>query len=156
MFRSAPMKRTGFKPKVKPTAGILRTANLAEAKRFSSFKRKSPKKRAGHDKSVRDTCAGQRCYVAPYMPEVACSEAASVVPAHSNELALGKGMGLKVPDIYTVPCCGSHHYELDQGNLYDKDRKKAAWRSAYADWAPVREQKFGVPYQPLPEAVCDR
>lgn len=137
------MKRTAIKRKTPMSHG---TATLER----TPMKKKARKHRPEyHDKRMLNMCRGQACYLC--MPGIACSELDSVVPAHSNEAALGKGAGLKAPDLYTVPACHSHHSELDQGNKFTKDEKKRMWRAAYAAWGPIREKLFGVPYQPLPD-----
>lgn len=132
------MKRTAFARKAPMNRG---TSTLAR----TPFKKKAPKKRAGHDKPVRDTCYGQPCYLL-----IHCRGAGACVPCHPNELALGKGAGLKAPDIYTVPGCSECHRELDQGMLLSKLEKKVTWRDAYARWAPVRKELFNIDYDPLP------
>lgn len=139
------LKRTGLmrktplcakKPMARGTSTLTRT----------EFKKKAPKKRAGHDKPTRDTCRDQTCYLR-MVP--GCGGA--TVPCHPNELVLGKGGGLKAPDIYTVPGCSACHRELDQGIRFTKMEKKTFWRRAYAVWGPVRERLFKVPYEPLPD-----
>ncbi|WP_454760642.1 hypothetical protein [Caulobacter segnis] len=52
-----------------------------------------------------------------------------VVPAHRNE---GKGMGLKNPDfMWAALCTLKCHYELDQGNKWSREEKRAFWNAAY-------------------------
>lgn len=63
----------------------------------------------------------------------------TVVPAHQNQ---GKGMGIKVPDRYTVPACYHCHMLYDQSGL-DREYKRAAWDWAYTRWEPVRARKLG-------------
>ena len=94
-------------------------------------------------------CRGQPCYL--HIPGVCRNDVATVVPCHSNELAHGKGKGIKALDIYTVPGCAQCHHEIDQGKNLSRELRQSFWRDAYARWAPVRERMFGVPFQPLEE-----
>ncbi len=81
----------------------------------------------------------------------------TVVPAHSNEAAHGKGLGLKARDEFTVPACWRCHYELDQGHRFTHEQKCVFWRAAYARWLPVRTMKLamiGKSINPITEAVA--
>lgn len=100
----------------------------------STFKRKAPKKRAGHDSLMLQACRGQPCYLA--LPDVCQGDRESVVPAHRNE---GKGMGLKVPDELTVPSCHACHMEYDQGRKFTREQKREFWNSAYLRWLADRD-----------------
>ncbi len=113
MMRRAPLKRT-------------------------EFKKRAPKKRAGHDATMRNACRDQQCYLA--VPDVClgASGAATVVPCHSNDPKHGKAMGLKAADIFTVPGCMTCHSWLDQGPAA-KELKRSTWESAYSRWAGVRD-----------------
>lgn len=71
------------------------------------------------------------------------------MPCHANSVVLGKGKGIKVPDIYTVPGCDHCHHEIDQGNKLLKSERKSAWQRAYQKWGPYRERLYGVPYKPV-------
>lgn len=147
--RKTPMKsgslkqNSTFKNKVPVLSGSVKLAR-------TTFKKKAPKKRAGHDKPVRDMCYGQRCLL-----QIHCTGwiVGVTVPCHTNELMLGKGGNLKAPDLYTVPGCNCCHAELDQGKNFTKTEKKLFWRNAYAVWGPIREKQFGIPYKPLPESA---
>lgn len=100
---------------------------------------RKPKARPGHDKKMLQACKGERCFLA--IPGVCRGDVATVVPAHRNE---GKGMGLKVPDVFTVPACFHCHTEYDQGVLFTREEKRAIWNAAYAEWQPVREMKLNA------------
>lgn len=50
----------------------------------------------------------------------------TTVPAHANQQAFGKGMGIKAADWSCVPLCASCHSWLDAGPA-DREAKKAAW-----------------------------
>ena len=85
-----------------------------------------------------DVCREQRCYL---VVDGVCSGPAgwqTVVPCHANELALGKGKGLKVPDKYTVPGCMACHTWLDAGPA-PRLEKQSVWRAAYREWSVERD-----------------
>ncbi len=145
-MKRAELKRTPFQrttPMPRGSSTLARTV----------MKKHAPKKRAGHDKAVRDTCKDQPCYLRILMTGIPCSALDTVVPAHANDNLAGKGAGLKARDVFTIPACGAHHAELDQGMRFTKEEKKAMWRAAYAAWGPAREKLFKVPYDPLPGGV---
>lgn len=50
----------------------------------------------------------------------------TVVPAHSNQQAHGKGMGLKAGDWSVIPLCAKCHAWLDAGGD-DRYVKRATW-----------------------------
>lgn len=104
------------------------------------FKHHARKARSGHDKPLLSACRGELCYLR--IPGVCIGGIDTIVPAHSNEQAHGKGMGLKARDEFTVPACAACHHELDQGHLFNKEQKFGFWRAAYAAWAPVRARKL--------------
>lgn len=106
----------------------------------SPMKRRSPKRRAGHNSAMRNACRGQQCYLA--VPWVCLGAAGiyTVVPCHSNDPKHGKAMGLKADDIYTVPGCMACHQWLDQGPA-PKQLKRDIWELAYSRWAPVRDME---------------
>ena len=91
-------------------------------------------------------CYGQGCYL---RFRCCCGDPDTVVPAHANLLELGKGRGIKVPDIYTVPACFRCHAELDQGKSMSKAERRKAWIEAYNHWARVRQRRYGVAYERL-------
>jgi hypothetical protein len=89
------------------------------------------------DRDLAQLCHGQECYAEI---DYACrNDPATVVPAHSNQLIHGKGMGLKADHEKTAPVCAWCHYELDQGMTLTKEQKKEIWQRAYERWLPVRE-----------------
>jgi len=94
------------------------------------------------DRKMLEACRGELCYV--NMPGICIGGTETVVPAHSNELVHGKGMGIKAYDFYTVPACYACHYELDQGRSHSKQEKKDFWRLAFERWEPVRDRKLNA------------
>lgn len=102
------------------------------------FRKRAPKKRAGHDTKMRNACRGQDCWLR--IPGVChgITEDPSVVPCHANWQEYGKGGGLKAKDEFTVPGCGLCHYWLDFGRSNYED-KKAAWERAYELWSAYRD-----------------
>lgn len=125
MMRRSPLTR---KTAMKRGTVALRRTPMRKAK---------PKVRPGHDKSMLKACKGERCFLA--IPGICRGDVATVVPAHRNE---GKGAGLKVPDVLTVPACFHCHYEYDQGLIFTREEKRGFWNAAYAEWQPVRERKM--------------
>ncbi|WP_427937014.1 hypothetical protein [Achromobacter marplatensis] len=124
LVRTAPLTR---KTPLKATTGLQRTP----------FKRRAPKKRAGHEPKCLAACRGECCYLR--FPGCASyPEDPTVVPAHQNE---GKGMGLKVPDRFTVPACHFCHALYDQSGI-DREIKRATFDWAYTRWVPVRASKM--------------
>lgn len=111
----------------------------------SSFKRSTPKKRQGHDKTMRDACRGEPCYLA--IPGICRGAIDSVVPCHANWAEYGKGMGIKAADRFTVPGCLACHHWLDQGSAPRAD-KKNAWEAAYQAWDAVRANKINQKTNP--------
>lgn len=67
----------------------------------------------------------------------------TVVPAHSNESAHGKGMGIKAKHEFTVPACFACHAWLDSGSAWHAE-KVTTWRKGFALWEPVRARKLGL------------
>lgn len=106
----------------------------------SPMKRRTPKKRAGHNKAYLDACRDELCFIR--IPGVCIGGMETTVPAHSNQARHGKGMGLKANDRYTVPACHACHAEIDQGNTFTREEKFALWDAAYARWEPVRAVKM--------------
>ncbi|SSW64336.1 hypothetical protein AVE30378_01038 [Achromobacter veterisilvae] len=103
----------------------------------SPIKRRAPKKRAGHEPKYLAACRGECCYL-NFAGCKSYEGDPTVVPAHQNE---GKGMGLKVPDRFSVPACHFCHALYDQSGI-DRDIKRATWEWAYNCWLPVRASKL--------------
>lgn len=140
---TTPMRRSAFERKKPMERGE------AELERRSPIKKKARKPRPDRDDpKALAACRGERCYLC--LPGVTCQGASSTVPCHTNEASAGKGMGIKAPDVFTVPGCAACHRELDSGMWFTKPEKFALWRLAYARWAPYREATYGIPATPLP------
>ena len=58
-------------------------------------------------------------------------EDGTVVAAHSNQLADGKGKGIKASDYRVAALCFSCHMDLDQGNKLSKDQRREFWEIAH-------------------------
>lgn len=113
----------------------------------SPFKRSSRRKSVpASEKRYLDACRGERCYLG--ILGVCRGDTETVVPAHANSQAYGKGMGIKAKHQFTVPACADCHYELDQGRLFSKAGKRAIWERAYAAWEPVRARKLQAKQNP--------
>src|SRR5690625_7591713 len=87
------------------------------------------------DRKMLEVCRGELCYV--NIPGICIGGVETVVPAHSNELVHGKGMGIKAYDYYTVPACFSCHSEIDKGKNYTKEEKMTFWREVFERWYTV-------------------
>jgi hypothetical protein len=128
------MDRVGVKRRHQHDAGVLA---------YSTFKKKARKKKAGDSPAMLALCRDQPCYL---KIDGICRGGVrqeTVVPCHANELALGKGKGLKVPDKYTVPGCMDCHSWLDAG-LAPREEKRLAWRRAYSVWSMYRDGEEDV------------
>lgn len=128
-LRNSSLMRTALlthKTPLKATAGLTRT----------TFKRRAPKKRAGHEPKYLAACRGERCYL-QFAGCCSYEGDPTVVPAHQNE---GKGMGLKVHDKFTVPACHFCHALYDQSGI-DREIKRATFDWAYTRWAAARASK---------------
>jgi hypothetical protein len=55
----------------------------------------------------------------------------TVVAAHSNQLRDGKGRGIKAHDYRIAAMCHICHHQVDQGFLWDKEKKKEVWEDAH-------------------------
>lgn len=138
MMRRTRMKRSGFKRKAVSAFSPFSGSAVLHG---STFKRKAPKKREGHDKRMLAACRGERCYLR--VPGVCLLGPDTVVPCHSNEQQHGKGMGIKARDEFTVPGCQCCHRWLDQGSA-ERDTKFGVWRAAYTEWLPIRDAKLAL------------
>ena len=58
-------------------------------------------------------------------------EDGTVVAAHSNQLADGKGKGIKASDYRIAALCFSCHMDLDQGNKLTKEQRREFWEIAH-------------------------
>lgn len=108
-MRQTPLKRTGFRRKVKSTeAGINRKGALvmqAVRLRKKYIKRKpKPDNRTPEEKAYYEWLKEQRCLDAPWYP---CEER-----HHIRSLKLGAGMGLKPSDFFALPISQKMHREI--------------------------------------------
>lgn len=55
----------------------------------------------------------------------------TVVAAHSNELAHGKGRSVKASDEFVASLCFRCHEDIDQGSRLRKAERQAIWRAAH-------------------------
>jgi hypothetical protein len=130
------MKRTGFKRK--PHSPFSSLTPRKQWLRNGEIKRRTRKKRAWHDAKMRNACRDQICYLrVPLICPLRDPEE-TIVPAHSNESAHGKGGARKADDKYTVPACFWCHAWLDQGDA-PRPLKFSTWRRGYSEWSLVRD-----------------
>ena len=55
----------------------------------------------------------------------------NIVPAHSNQLRDGKGMGIKAHDYRVAALCHKCHMEVDQGKTWTKQQRHDVWEEAH-------------------------
>jgi len=110
---SKPMKRTGFAPKAKPLAGLLRTANLGKSalQPPPGLKGGRPARSRPKMTKIRASALDQECTLR--FPLVCNHRTDTTVLCHSNQLKDGKGMGLKAPDTCAAYGCSACHDVLD-------------------------------------------
>lgn len=106
MKRSAPMKRTAFKPRVKPLASMLRTANLPEIAVYPK-PRKRLKSKGPRMTPIRASARDEECTIR--LPGVCSYDPAKTVLCHEN----GAGGGMKSPDECGAYGCHDCHMVLD-------------------------------------------
>lgn len=106
----------------------------------SPFLKKRAKRRPVADRRFAEACRGEPCYL--LIPGAPSHDSDTVVACHSNQLAHGKGKGIKAADEKTVPGCAWCHHELDQGKRLSKEERRAYWDAAYARWVLVRAVKL--------------
>lgn len=87
------MKRSAFKPRIKPLSGILRTANLPARKPMRSIRKSIPAAELAHYKRV------------AALPCAECGIWGYSQAAHSNRHQDGKGLGVKANYLATFPLC---------------------------------------------------
>ena len=58
-------------------------------------------------------------------------EDGTIVAAHSNQLADGKGRGIKASDYRVASLCFNCHMALDQGNKLSKEQRREFWEVAH-------------------------
>lgn len=134
--RKTPLRAGGARISSGTGATLTRQSTLQRA----AIKRRAPKKRAGHEPKYLAACRGEPCFL--QIPGVCRGERDTVVPCHANWSDYGKGMGIKAPDIYTVPGCARCHACLDQGMTLTKAEKRATWEWAYTRWSAARDSKL--------------
>ena len=109
-------------------------------RKFKPNKKTALKKSSRKDKAYLEACRGQHCYLAVPGVCLGASGRETVVPCHSNQLAHGKGMGIKAADKFSVPGCMACHAWLDQSGAA-KQEKFAAFDRAYLRWVEYRDGK---------------
>jgi len=135
LISKTPLKRAapiGVRPA--PGSSLTRTKILVK----SPMKRRARKKRSWHDAKMRNACDRQICYLRVPTRCPLRDPEETIVPAHSNESAHGKGGARKADDRYTVPACMWCHQWLDNSDA-PRALKFATWRRAYREWSLVRD-----------------
>lgn len=136
------MKRSGFGPRKTPMSrSAFKVADKSTAMRRTAIKSRPKKATVAEGSKYLAACRGEMCFL--QIEGVCCNDWQTVVPAHSNESAHGKGMGKKADHQYTLPACFTCHMWLDQGKA-PRDQKVGAWRLGFAQWEPRRARKMGL------------
>jgi hypothetical protein len=82
------------------------------------------------------------------------AEDGTVVGAHANWSAFGKGMALKASDDRAASLCSLCHHQLDQGFLWDREQKRSIWEAAHKRTvARLVEMGLWPARVPLPEPL---
>lgn len=122
---STPMKRTAFARGERIEAREV-TKIITKSARSRAFKAQGPKMTP-----IRKAARGQDCTI--QLHGVCNRDPDTSVLCHSNELADGKGMGLKAPDTAAAIGCSACHDVLDgrrpRPNWLTKDQVLAAFRA---------------------------
>jgi len=82
-----------------------------------------PKTKYLRDKKRLEACRALPC-------QNCGAEDGTVVAAHSNESAHGKGRGIKASDEFVAALCFTCHANLDQGKM-SKHEKSQMWHNAH-------------------------
>lgn len=137
---SAPMRSTGIKSRPAPPRPALQESDYQPDYSKANQTRSKRKDTGRTDQKALDACRGQPCYLR--IPGICLGphRTDTTVPAHQNE---GKGMGLKVPDLQSVPACFACHSEYDQGHLFTREEKRGFFYTAHGQWQPVRQGLIG-------------
>lgn len=110
------LKRTGFKRKApQPAKASTRKTDTQRAASFDSgkpeTKRKRLRSRGPKMSPIRRSARGEDCLI--QLPGASYHDPDTTVLCHSNQLADGKGMGLKAPDTRAAYGCHYCHDVVD-------------------------------------------
>ena len=92
-----------------------------------------PKTKYLRDKKRLEACRALPC-------QHCGAEDGTIVAAHSNEGAHGKGRGIKASDEFVAALCQKCHYEVDQGKM-SKQEKSQMWYNAYVKTIKLLEKQ---------------
>lgn len=125
------MKRTGFAGKAcAPTERASRALPKVDPARF-----RTPQPVSGAAQPVaKATYVRSKTLREAYrlIPCQACgAQDGTVVCAHANEGAYGKGMAIKACDTKAASLCFTCHSRLDQGSDMTRDERRAFWLAAH-------------------------
>lgn len=80
-------------------------------------------------KKLLQAAQGQECQVC--IPDICNGNPETVVAAHSNQYAHGKGGQLKAHDIFVAWACSDCHREIDQGHRFSYAEKVHYWQRGF-------------------------
>ena len=80
----------------------------------------------------------------------------TIVGAHSNSQAHGKGRGIKSDDNMVAALCWDCHHTLDQGHYLSKEEKEKFWMYAHLRTVfSLIKAELWPPTVPLPQTYLD-
>lgn len=139
LSRRAPMKRTGFARKLPLMAVAERPPRAMPTVDPSRFRLPQPvsgdvvamaKTTYVRSKTLREAYR--------LIPCQSCgAQDGTVVCAHANESAHGKGMAIKACDTKAASLCFTCHSKLDQGSDMNRDERHAFWWAAHIKTIPA-------------------
>lgn len=140
LSRRTPMKRTGFArkspPRIAPAERPPRAMPTVDPGRF-----RLPQPVSGDVVAVaKTTYVRNKTLREAYrlIPCQACNaDDGTVVCAHANEGAHGKGMAIKAGDDRGASLCFTCHSRLDQGSDMTRDERRAFWWAAHIKTIPA-------------------
>lgn len=136
MMRHTPMKHTGFKRRDLPVLQALDESR----KVFAPVVHKSTSRAVMARCDAPAVAVVKHQYVRSKKLLEACREIpcqhcgiadGTVVAAHSNALAHGKGRSIKASDQFVASLCHRCHGDIDQGSYLTKDERVAIWTAAH-------------------------
>lgn len=139
MMRRVALKRTGFARKLPPMAVAERLPRAMPTVDPSRFR--LPQLVSGDVVAMaKTTYVRSKTLREAYrlIPCQSCgAQDGTVVCAHANEGAHGKGMAIKACDTKAASLCFACHSRLDQGSDMNRDERHAFWWAAHIKTIPA-------------------
>ena len=119
MQRTAPLKRSGFKPKAQPRREAKQVQYVARPREVATARVELPMAKPVPKDNRHESEAWRRAVAA--LPCVLCGREGQTQCAHRNE---GKGMSLKTDDALTAALCVLCHSAIDQGKDFTREERR--------------------------------